>query len=260
MIMFQTVLVANRGEIAVRIIEVLKERGIRSVAVYSEADEQAPHVQHADVAVCIGPAPVAQSYLNQDAIISAAQAHSADAIHPGYGLLSENAQFARRCETAGIRFIGPTPEIIESMGDKVVARETASAAGVPVVPGSDGPITDLDTAAEIAEKIGYPVLVKAAGGGGGIGMALVKKPGKLARAIESCQDRGRNSFGNEAVYIEKFIESPRHIEVQVLFTTWSRNPSLSENARCSSDIKRLLKKRHPLFRPSQAASCCARRR
>jgi len=215
--MFHTILVANRGEIAKRIITVLRERDIRSIAIFSEADRNAPHVKAADVAICVGPAPVRESYLNQDAIIQIAKEHDAQAIHPGYGLLSENAGFARKCEDAGIQFIGPTPEVIESMGDKVIARTTAANAGVPVVPGSDGPVTDLDEAAIIADKIGYPVLVKAAGGGGGIGMALVKKPAKLTRAIESCQDRGRSSFGNDAVYIEKYIESPRHIEVQVLF-------------------------------------------
>ena len=215
--MFNKVLVANRGEIAARIMEVLRENGIASVAVYSEADANAPHVRLADEAVCIGPPPVGESYLNQEAIFEVAQSHGVEAIHPGYGLLSENASFARRCDELGIRFIGPTADVIEAMGDKVVARETAKNAGVPVVPGSNGPITDLDEAHRVAEEIGYPVLVKAAGGGGGIGMALVKRANKLERAIESCRDRGKSSFGNEAVYLEKYIESPRHIEVQVLF-------------------------------------------
>ena len=215
--MFQTVLVANRGEIAARIVAVLKENDIRSVAIYSEADAQAPHVKAADIAVCVGPPPVSESYLNQDAIIAAALEHKADAIHPGYGLLSENASFAHRCADAGIKFIGPSPHVIESMGDKVVARTTAAEAGVPVVPGSDGPVTDLGEAHRVAEEIGYPILVKAAGGGGGIGMALVKKASKLEAAISSCQDRGKSSFGNSAVYLEKYIENPRHIEVQVLF-------------------------------------------
>ncbi|MGC6418118.1 MAG: acetyl-CoA carboxylase biotin carboxylase subunit [Bradymonadia bacterium] len=215
--MFNKVLVANRGEIAARIVEVLRENDIASVAIYSEADANAPHVRLADEAVCIGPPPVGESYLNQDAILEVAQSHGVEAIHPGYGLLSENASFARRCDELGIRFIGPTADVIEAMGDKVVARETAKNAGVPVVPGSNGPITDLDEAHRVAEEIGYPVLVKAAGGGGGIGMALVKRANKLERAIESCRDRGKSSFGNEAVYLEKYIESPRHIEVQVLF-------------------------------------------
>ncbi|MBV70348.1 MAG: biotin carboxylase [Myxococcales bacterium] len=215
--MFETVLVANRGEIAARIVDVLRQNEIKSIAIYSEADAESPHVKRADKAICIGPAPVGQSYLNQDAIIQVAIAESVDAIHPGYGLLSENAGFARRCEDAGIRFIGPTSEVIEAMGDKVIARESAERAGVPVVPGSKGPITDIDAAHAIAEQIGYPVLVKAAGGGGGIGMALVKRASKLPRAIESCRDRGESSFGNASVYLEKYIESPRHIEVQVLF-------------------------------------------
>ena len=215
--MFKKVLIANRGEIAHRIVHVLKSRGVASVAVYSEADAGTPHVKAADEAVIIGPAPVAQSYLNQDAILAAARETGAEAIHPGYGLLSENAGFARRCAEEGIVFIGPTAEVIEQMGDKVAARTTAAAAGVPVVPGSDGPIDDDDTAAALAEQIGYPVLVKAAGGGGGIGMALVKKPTKLARALASCRDRGASSFGNPTIYLEKFIEQPRHIEVQVLF-------------------------------------------
>jgi len=214
--MFDKILIANRGEIAARIITVLKARGIGTVAVYSDADADAPHVKLADEAVRIGPPPVRESYLDQDAILDAAHGTGAQALHPGYGLLSENAGFARRCAESGPVFIGPGPGVIDAMGDKAQARATALAAGVPVVPGSDGPVEDAD-AAEIAERIGYPVLVKAAGGGGGIGMQLVKKPGKLERAVSSCRDRGASSFGNPAVYIEKFIESPRHIEVQVLF-------------------------------------------
>ncbi len=214
--MFRKVLIANRGEIACRIAEVLGERGIASVAVYSEADADAPHRHAADEAVLVGAPPVAQSYLDQDAILEAARATGAEAIHPGYGLLSENAGFARRCAEAGLVFIGPSPEAIELMGDKAQARATATAAGVPVVPGSDGPVSDAEAEA-IAERIGYPVLVKAAGGGGGIGMQVVKKPARLQRALDSCRDRGRSSFGNEAVYLEKFVLQPRHIEVQVLF-------------------------------------------
>ncbi len=213
---FDKVLIANRGEIAARIISVLKARGIGTVAVYSDADADAPHVALADEAVRIGPAPVRDSYLNQDAIFDAAHSTKADAIHPGYGLLSENAGFSRRCAESGPVFIGPGPGVIDAMGDKARARATAQAAGVPVVPGSDGPVDDAEAAA-IAERMGYPLLVKAAGGGGGIGMQLVKKASKLERALASCRDRGASSFGNAAVYIEKFIESPRHIEVQVLF-------------------------------------------
>ncbi|MCA9538429.1 MAG: acetyl-CoA carboxylase biotin carboxylase subunit [Myxococcales bacterium] len=214
--MFETILIANRGEIAARIAQVIKGRGIRCVAVHSEADADAPHVRLADEAVCIGPPPVRDSYLNQDAVLAAAKQTGAQAIHPGYGLLSENTGFARRCAEAGLVFIGPTPEAIDAMGDKAQARATARAVGVPVVPGSAGPVDD-DEAAALAEAIGYPVLVKAAGGGGGIGMQVVSKPARLARALSSCRDRGASSFGNPAVYLEKYIESPRHIEVQILF-------------------------------------------
>ena len=214
---FKKVLIANRGEIACRIAVVLRQRGIGSVAVYSEADANAPHVRAADEAYCVGPAPVAQSYLNRDLILEIAQRTGAEAVHPGYGLLSENTAFARACTAAGLVFIGPTPEAIEAMGDKAQARATAKAAGCPVVPGSDGPVHDDEEAARIAESLGYPVLVKAAGGGGGIGMAVVDRPERLARALTSCRDRGRSSFGNPTVYLEKYIERPRHIEVQVLF-------------------------------------------
>ncbi len=214
--MFSKVLIANRGEIACRVAAVLRQKGIGSVAVYSEADADAPHRHAADEAVAIGPPPVAQSYLDQDAIFDAARQTGAQAIHPGYGLLSENAGFAQRCADEGLVFVGPTPDVIRSMGDKAQARATAEAAGVPVVPGSDGPIADAE-AAGLAEALGYPVLVKAAAGGGGIGMALVKKPTKLQSAVESCRDRGRSSFGDDTVYLEKLIEQPRHIEVQVLF-------------------------------------------
>lgn len=214
--MFKTVLIANRGEIALRIIEVLNAHGIRTIAVYSEADADAPHVNAADHAVCIGPPMVRESYLNADKIIEVALNNDADAIHPGYGLLSENSNFAKDCASAGIVFIGPKPDVIDVMGDKASARMAAEKAGVPVVPGSDGVLKTVEEAESLADKLGYPVLIKASGGGGGIGMALVKKPGKLARAFQSCQDRGASSFGNSDVYMEKYIENPRHIEVQVL--------------------------------------------
>jgi len=214
---FRKVLIANRGEIACRIATVLRERGVASVAVHSEADAGSPHARAADEAVLIGPPPVAQSYLQQQAIIDAALKTGAEAIHPGYGLLSENSGFARAVQAAGLVFIGPTPEAIDAMGDKARARATAQAAGCPVVPGSDGPVEDDVLAAQVAERLGYPILVKAAGGGGGIGMAIVDAPGRLERALTSCRDRGRSSFGNAAVYLEKYIERPRHIEVQVLF-------------------------------------------
>ena len=214
--MFRKVLVANRGEIAARILTVLRERGISTVAVYSEADAGARHVALADEALCVGPPPVAQSYLNQDAVLDAARRTGAEALHPGYGLLSENPGFARRCAEAGVVFVGPTPEAIEAMGDKARARATAAAAGVPVVPGSGGPVTD-EEAPTLADRIGYPVLIKASGGGGGIGMTVVEQPAKLARGLRSCRDRATASFGNPAVYLERYVERPRHIEVQVLF-------------------------------------------
>lgn len=217
-IMFKKVLIANRGEIACRIASVLRSRGIPSVAIYSEADAEAPHRHAADEAVCVGPPPVSQSYLNQAAILDACAQLGVDAVHPGYGLLSEHIGFAQALEAAGITFIGPSAEAIEAMGDKAKARAIAAEAGVPVVPGSPGPVTD-EEAPAIAEQIGYPVLIKAAGGGGGIGMTVVKKPEKLARGLTSCRDRGRSSFDNPEIYLEKYIESPRHIEVQILADT-----------------------------------------
>ena len=209
-------LIANRGEIAVRVMRTCRERGIATVAVFSDPDRSALHVRYADEAVHIGPPQPRDSYLRMDKIIEAARRTGADAIHPGYGFLAENADFARACTQAGLVFIGPKPEIIEKMGDKASARAAAEEAGVPVVPGSDGVVHTVEEAERIAESLGYPVLIKASGGGGGIGMALVKKPAKLARAFQSCQDRGASSFGNADVYMEKYIESPRHIEVQIL--------------------------------------------
>ena len=214
--MFNTVLVANRGEIALRIITVLKSHKIKTIAVYSEADANSPHTSAADHAVCLGPPPVRESYLDGAKIIEIAKAHGVDAIHPGYGLLSENSEFAKACTRAGIVFIGPSPEVIDIMGDKASARTAAERAGVPVVPGSNGVIQTIEEAEALADELGYPVLIKAAGGGGGIGMALVKKSSKLSRAFQSCQDRGAASFGNADVYMEKYIEAPRHIEVQIL--------------------------------------------
>lgn len=214
--MFQKVLVANRGEIAARIIEVLNAQDIVSVAVHSEADKNAPHVRLASESYNLGGTSVRESYLNGALIIDIAKRSGATAIHPGYGLLSENSEFARNCTQSGITFIGPSANIIDMMGDKAAARQAAIDAGVPVVPGSDGIIETFEDAQKCADQLGYPVLIKAAGGGGGIGMALVKRPEKLERAFESCRDRGAASFGNPAVYMEKYIQSPRHIEVQIL--------------------------------------------
>ncbi len=214
--MFDTILVANRGEIAARVIRTANKMGIETIAIYSEADAKAPHVNLADKAVEIGPAHVTKSYLDQDAVIQAALDHEVDAIHPGYGLLSENPEFVRRVEDAGIVFIGPRPEVMELMGNKSQAREFAENAGVPVVPGSDGAVADKEAAKEIAEELGYPVLVKASAGGGGIGMNLAKNEKKLEKAIDTSVRRAESAFGDPSFYIEKYVETPRHVEVQVL--------------------------------------------
>jgi len=214
--MFETVLIANRGAIACRIAEVLRARGIRSIAVYSEADAGMPHVRAADEAVCIGPAPARESYLDGARIIAVAVERGADAIHPGYGFLAENAGFARACAAAGVVFVGPSPEAMEAMGDKAAARKAAVAAGVPVVPGSSGPLHDPAEAAEVAERVGYPVVVKAAAGGGGIGMVKVKKAEKLEKALARAGEVAARSFGDDTVYIERYLEGARHVEVQLL--------------------------------------------
>ncbi len=214
--MFSKVLIANRGEIAARIIETCKKLGIASVAVYSEADAGAPHTELADEAYLVGPAHVTQSYLNMEKILELAKESGCDAIHPGYGLLSENAEFIEAVEAAGITFVGPSSKSVTLMGDKAQAREFAQRAGVPVVPGSEGEIDGEDAAVEFAENFGYPVLVKAAAGGGGIGMKVATKEKKLRKAVAECMRRGESSFGNPAIYLERYVENPRHIEVQVL--------------------------------------------
>ncbi|MGE5454867.1 MAG: acetyl-CoA carboxylase biotin carboxylase subunit [Methylocystaceae bacterium] len=214
--MFNKVLIANRGEIAVRIIRALKEMGIKSVAVHSEADREALHVRLADQSVCIGPASSTSSYLNIPSIISAAQITGADAIHPGYGFLAENAYFAEMCVANNLVFIGPSAANIEAMGDKVRARDMARAAGVPLVPGSDGAVTNAKDALEIAKQVGYPVLVKAAAGGGGRGMRLAHDHNDLKEALQTASAEAQAAFGSAEVYIEKYIEEPRHIEIQVL--------------------------------------------
>ena len=213
---FKKVLVANRGEIAVRVIRSLREMGIRSVAVYSEIDRAAPHVVLADEAYPLGGATAAESYLDTRKLLSVAQAAGVDAVHPGYGFLSENPDFCRALEDAGITFIGPPPSAMESMGEKTRARRVMEAAGVPVVPGVQEPIEDGRTAAEIADEIGYPVLLKAAAGGGGKGMRAVHDPAEIVSAFEAAQREAVRAFGNGAVYLEKLIERPRHIEIQVL--------------------------------------------
>ena len=210
------ILIANRGEIACRIIWTCKEMGIKTVAVHSEADREALHVRYADEAICIGPAPSSQSYLNIPSIISAAEITNVDAIHPGYGFLSESATFAKICEDCNIKFIGPKPNVIAMMGDKVEARRTMQAAGVPILPGSPDPIESAEEAKSLAREIGFPVIVKAAAGGGGRGMRIVRKEEELANQLETAQAEALAAFRNGAVYIERYIERPRHIEIQVL--------------------------------------------
>ena len=214
--MFKKVLVANRGEIALRIIRACRELGVLSVAVYSEADARSPHVREADEAVLIGPAPSAESYLKGDVIIAAALRTGAEAIHPGYGFLSEREWFARAVRDAGLIWIGPPAEAIAAMGSKTAARELAIAAGTPVVPGTTTALRDADEAAEVAERFGYPVLLKAAAGGGGKGMRVVHKRDELEASLASAQREAKNAFGDDAVYVEKYIVGPRHVEIQVL--------------------------------------------
>lgn len=210
------VLIANRGEIALRIMWTCKEMGIETVAVHSEADRDSLHVRFADEAICIGPAPSAQSYLNIPAIISAAEITDVDAIHPGYGFLAESETFAKICEDCNIKFIGPRPDVIRMMGDKVEARRTMTAAGVPILPGSPDPIESTEEAIKLAKKIGFPVIIKAAAGGGGRGMRIVRSESELHGQLETAQSEALAAFKNGSVYIERYIERPRHIEIQVL--------------------------------------------
>jgi acetyl-CoA carboxylase, biotin carboxylase subunit len=230
--MFKKVLIANRGEIAMRVIWACKELGIPTVAVYSEADRDALHVRFADEAICIGPAPSAKSYLNIPAIISAAEITNVDAIHPGYGFLAENAYFAEVCEACNIKFIGPRPETIKLMGDKAQARAAMKAAGMPITPGYDGIIEDEAEAARIAARIGYPVIIKASAGGGGRGMRIVRNQEELITALPAAQHEAEAAFNNPAVYIEKYIEVARHIEIQVLGDTFGNVVHLGER-ECS---------------------------
>ncbi len=226
--MFKKILIANRGEIALRIIRTCREMGIKTVAVYSSADEDSLHVRFADEAVKIGPAASSESYLNIPAIISAAEITNADAIHPGYGFLAENAKFAKLCQDHNIKFIGPTPEMINQMGDKATAKETMIKAGVPTVPGSEGLLDDLEEAKKIAEEIGYPVMLKATAGGGGKGMRAIWKPEDLEKAWESARQEAKASFGNDGMYLEKLIEEPRHIEIQIIGDQYGKAAHLSE--------------------------------
>jgi acetyl-CoA carboxylase, biotin carboxylase subunit len=214
--MFKKILIANRGEVAMRIIFACRELGIKTVAVYSEADEHSLHVRFADEDVCIGPSRSADSYLNVPSVISAAEITGADAIHPGYGFLSESAYLAEVCEACHIKFIGPAPQVIRLMGDKARARRVMKKAGVPILPGSDGPIDSEEKALKVAREIGYPVIVKATAGGGGRGMRIVRAPSELSHSVKTAKREAEAAFGIGDVYLEKYVESPRHIEFQIL--------------------------------------------
>ncbi len=226
--MFKKILIANRGEIALRIIRTCREMNIKTVAVYSTADRESLHVRFADEAVCIGPPASAESYLSIPKIMAAVEITNADAIHPGYGFLSENADFAEVCKEYGIKFIGPQPEHIRRMGDKVTAKETMIKAGVPVVPGSDGLIKNLAEGQKVAAEIGYPVMIKATAGGGGKGMRIVPKAEDFEKNWDSARQEAKASFGNDGIYIEKFVEEPRHIEFQIVGDQFGKVVHLSE--------------------------------
>ncbi|MGG5505638.1 MULTISPECIES: acetyl-CoA carboxylase biotin carboxylase subunit [unclassified Myroides] len=226
--MFKKILVANRGEIALRIIRTCKEMGIKTVAVYSTADADSLHVRFADEAVCIGPAPSNLSYLKISNIIAAAEITNADAIHPGYGFLAENAKFSKICQEHGVKFIGASPEMIEKMGDKATAKETMKLAGVPTVPGSDGLLESLEHAKKTAKEIGYPVMMKATAGGGGKGMREIFKEEEIEKAWESARQEAAAAFGNDGMYMEKLIVDPRHIEIQVVGDSYGKACHLSE--------------------------------
>jgi acetyl-CoA carboxylase biotin carboxylase subunit len=235
--MFEKILIANRGEIALRVQRACRELGIKTVVVHSQADTEAKYVKLADESVCIGPPPSRESYLNIPAIISAAEVTDAEAIHPGYGFLSENADFAERVEKSGFVFIGPKPESIRLMGDKVSAKDAMKKAGVPVVPGSEGALPeDPKEVLRIARAVGYPVIIKAAGGGGGRGMRIVHTEAALTNAVTMTRSEAQSAFSNPSVYLEKFLENPRHIEIQ------------NVTAPCSAVIRRSSRRaRHPVF-------------
>jgi acetyl-CoA carboxylase biotin carboxylase subunit len=226
--MFKKILIANRGEIALRIIRTCKEMDIKTVAVYSTADRESLHVRFADEAVCIGSAPSKDSYLNIPRIISAAEITNADAIHPGYGFLSENAEFSSVCHEYGIKFIGPTPDMIRSMGDKITAKETMIKAGVPCIPGSEGLLESVEQGMQLAKKIKYPVIAKATAGGGGKGMRIINNEEEFTKAWDDAKREAAASFGNDGLYLEKFVEEPRHIEIQVVGDQYGKVCHLSE--------------------------------
>ena len=226
--MFKKILIANRGEIAMRVIRTCKEMGIKSVAVYSTADAESLHVKFADEAVCIGPPASTDSYLKMANIIAAAEITNADAIHPGYGFLSENAKFSKMCAEHDIKFIGASGEMIQKMGDKAMAKATMKEAGVPTIPGSEGLLDDFEQAQTLADEIGYPVMLKATAGGGGKGMRAVWSPDDLLKAWESARQEAAAAFGNDGMYMEKLIEEPRHIEIQVVGDSFGKACHLSE--------------------------------
>jgi len=226
--MFKKILIANRGEIALRIIRTCREMGIKTVAVYSTADKDSLHVKFADEAVCIGGPKGQESYLNIPHIMAACEITNADAVHPGYGFLAENAKFAQICADHGIKFIGPTPDMINSMGDKITAKETMIKAGVPVVPGGEGLLENIDAAKKLAKEIGYPVIIKATAGGGGKGMRVVWNEAEIEKAFETAKMEAGASFKNDGLYMEKFVEEPRHIEIQVAGDQYGNVCHLSE--------------------------------
>ena len=226
--MFKKILIANRGEIALRIIRTCREMGIHTVAVYSTADKNSLHVRFADEAVCIGPAPSNQSYLDVPSIIAAAEITNVDAIHPGYGFLAENSKFAKICKEHNIKFIGPEAHMIDSMGDKATAKQTMLAAGVPTIPGSDGLLDDFSEAKKIANEIGYPVILKATAGGGGKGMRVVWKESELEAAWDAAKQESGAAFGNDGLYLEKFVENPKHVEIQIIGDQYGNAAHLSE--------------------------------
>jgi acetyl-CoA carboxylase biotin carboxylase subunit len=225
---FKKILIANRGEIALRVIRTCKEMGIKTVAVYSTADKDSLHVRFADEAVCIGPAPSRESYLNIPRIIAAAEITNADAIHPGYGFLSENAEFSRICEEYGIKFIGASPDMINRMGDKATAKATMKAAGVPTIPGSEGLLENMAHGIKIATEMGYPVILKATAGGGGKGMRIVRQESEFKKAWDDARQESGASFGNDGLYLEKYVEEPRHIEIQIVGDSDGKACHLSE--------------------------------
>ena len=257
--MFHKILIANRGEIAVRIIRACKELGVRSVAVYSEADKSCMHARLADESICIGPAAGNQSYMNIAAIMAAAELTDAEAIHPGYGFLAENAEFAEIVIESGLSWIGPTPESMRIMGDKVTAKQKMEAAGVPLVPGSDGAVDNIEDAKRIAKKAGFPIIVKASAGGGGRGMKVVHAMASLPNAFSMCQSEAAAAFGDDTVFIEKFLEEPRHIEVQVLGDTHGNVVHLFER-ECSmqrNNQKVLEEAPSPFLDPATREQICA---